>query len=249
MIGLILAGGRGTRLRPHTEEIPKPLLDINGKAILGYQLDTLIKLGISPIVIVTGFLSYKIEEYVTSNYPDHHFIFAHNAQFEHSRPAFGIITALPHLNDDVIYLNGDVIYDSRILSSIVNSSFESATAIQRVPWDEEEVNVITNEEKSIIHISKNIPEHESHGEFIGVTKLSKSFVDEIKRIIEKEGSEAFRYSFAVDLLNHAINIRNQPLYAFDVTEFEAIEIDTPEDYNEAIKKQAHIKQSEHERLS
>ncbi len=229
MTGLILAGGRGTRLRPHTEEVPKPLLEINGKAILGYQLDMLAKLHVSPIVIVTGFLAHKIEDYVQENHSDLKVIFANNAQFEDSRPAFGVISALPHLNDDVLYMNGDVHCDLKVLSDVIDSEHDSATAIQVAPWDLEQVNVVVDPDMNIRHIGKNITEADNNGEFIGVTKLSKEFVEEIKRTVEDEGAETFRYSFAVDLINHVINIRKKRLFAVDVTTSRAIEVDTPED--------------------
>ncbi len=236
MIGLILAGGKGTRLHPHTEELPKPLLEINGKAILGYQIETLSTQGVAPIVIVTGFLSEKIRDYVHENYADKDILFAHNADYEHSKPAYGIISALPHVNSDVLYLNGDVFYDPKILSAIINSEHSSATAIQKSAWDEEEVNVVLDNQMSVTHISKNITAEQSHGEFIGVTKLSRDFIEEIKAVVETEGAETFRYSFAIDLLNHIINTRAKKLFAIDITEFQAIEIDTIEDYNEAVRK-------------
>lgn len=229
MTGLILAGGRGTRLRPHTEEIPKPLLEINNKAILSYQLDMLSSLNVSPIVIVTGFLAHKIEDYVQAHYPDLKVIFANNAQFEDSRPAFGVISALPHLDDDVLYLNGDVHCDLKVLSDVINSAHESATAIQKAPWDEEQVNVVLDPDMNIRHIGKNITEADNYGEFIGITKLSKEFVEEIKKTVDDEGAETFRYSFAVDLINHVINIRKKRLFAVDVTASKAIEVDTAED--------------------
>lgn len=233
MIALILAGGLGTRLHPHTEEIPKPLLEVNGKAILGHQIEMLTKLQVAPIVIVTGFLADKIQEYVASHYPDQEFIFANNSEFKDSKPAFGIITALPFLNDSVLYLNGDVYCDIKVLSDIINTSYASATAIQKTPWDEEQVNVVLNPDTSIRHISKNITESDNNGEFIGVTKLSKDFIDKIKTILYDEGVEVFRYSFAVDLINHVINLKKQSLFAIDISMSNAIEIDTPEDLRRA----------------
>lgn len=235
MIALILAGGRGTRLRPHTEEIPKPLLEVNGKAILGHQIEMLAKEGISKIVIVTGFLSHKIEEYIKENYSEQNIEFAENKEYEDSRPAFGIITALPHLNEDVLYLNGDVHCEQKVLNDVINNQKDSVTAIQKIPWDEEQVNIVLDENMNILHIGKHITENDSDGEFIGITKLSKDFIDSIKKIIEQEGKEAFRYSFAVDLINHIIHVHKKDLHAVDVTLSRAIEIDTAEDLARANK--------------
>lgn len=235
MIALILAGGKGTRLRPFTAEIPKPLLELNGKTILGNQIDLLKEVGISRIIIVTGFLHKKIHSFIEESYPNMGIAFVHNAEYENSRPAFGIICALNQIDDDILYLNGDVLFKKEILEKVVNSKEKNVTAIQKTNWDEEEVNVVI-ESGLIKELSKNLSKEESDGEFIGVTKLSFEFITCIKEIVEKEGNEVFRHSFAIDLINHTLNQKNQDLYPIDVTNMGAIEIDTPEDYSEAMKK-------------
>lgn len=59
----ILAGGLATRLRPHTEKIPKSLVKIYGKPFLEYQIDLLRKQGIKDIVLCLGYLGEQIQEY------------------------------------------------------------------------------------------------------------------------------------------------------------------------------------------
>lgn len=243
MIALILAGGKGTRLRPHTEEIPKPLLKLNNSTILGNQIENLTNLGITKIIIVTGFLSEKIHAYIEENYPNVGITFVHNAEFEHSKPAYGIISALNYLNDDILYLNGDVLFEQQILKAIIENEHENITAIQKTVWDEEEVNVVIKD-GIIDQLSKNLSESESDGEFIGITKLSKKFIESIKEIVTSEGKEVFRYFFAIDLINHTLHQKNQVLYPLDVTHLHAIEIDTNEDYKDA---QIKIDQIENEK--
>lgn len=60
---LILAGGKGTRLKPITHEIPKPLVPLQGKPILEYSLDLFKKFGIKDVLISIGFKGDKIKEY------------------------------------------------------------------------------------------------------------------------------------------------------------------------------------------
>lgn len=244
MIALILAGGKGTRLRPHTEEIPKPLLKLNNSTILGNQIENLTSLGVTKIIIVTGFLSEKIHAYVEENYPHAGIAFVHNAEFEHSKPAYGIISALNHLDDDTLYLNGDVLFERQILKAIIESELENITAIQKTAWDEEEVNVVIKN-GIIDQLSKNLSEGESDGEFIGITKLSKKFIESIKEIVTIEGKEVFRYFFAIDLINHTLHQKNQVLYPLDVTHLHAIEIDTNEDYKDAQIKIDQIENEKH----
>ena len=57
---IILAGGLGTRLRPLTNDTPKPLVPILGKPILHHGILQLKKHGITNIIISTGYKGYKI---------------------------------------------------------------------------------------------------------------------------------------------------------------------------------------------
>lgn len=234
MQALILAGGQGTRLRPHTEALPKPLLKLGEDTILDRQIATLTKLGITRITIITGFFAEKLHAHIQERHADLDIQFVHNAEFAHSRPAFAILNALPHLHDDdCIYLNGDVLYHAEILARIYQAPHASATAIQNTPWDEEQVKVIIAPDQTIKHISKNIALEESQGEFIGVTKLGRDLLHHLREIATHEGVETFRYAFAIDLLDHAINTRHATMGVVDVSDLPAIEIDTPEDYARA----------------
>jgi NDP-sugar pyrophosphorylase family protein len=61
---VIMAGGKGTRLLPLTQEKPKPMLEVGNKPILAYNLERLQKFGIRNITITVNYLKEQIEEYV-----------------------------------------------------------------------------------------------------------------------------------------------------------------------------------------
>ena len=61
---VLLAAGRGKRQRPFTDETPKPLLEVNGRATLDYVLTAVAKAGVERVCIVTHHLEEKIFEYV-----------------------------------------------------------------------------------------------------------------------------------------------------------------------------------------
>ncbi len=63
MQAVILAGGLGTRLRPITEAIPKPMVPVAGVPYLEHQLRQLARHRITDIVLLTGYLGHRIEEY------------------------------------------------------------------------------------------------------------------------------------------------------------------------------------------
>jgi dTDP-glucose pyrophosphorylase len=58
---VLMAGGKGERLRPLTEKIPKPLLKVGGKAIIDYNVDRLIRYGVENIHITVNYLAEQIE--------------------------------------------------------------------------------------------------------------------------------------------------------------------------------------------
>lgn len=68
MHAIIPVAGVGTRLRPHTYTLPKVLLNVAGKPILGHILDKLLDEGITSATIIVGYLGELVEEYVNANY-------------------------------------------------------------------------------------------------------------------------------------------------------------------------------------
>ena len=60
---VIMAGGRGKRLSPLTDKVPKPMLKLNNKPIIEYVIDSVISYGIKKIHISLGYLGNQIQEY------------------------------------------------------------------------------------------------------------------------------------------------------------------------------------------
>jgi glucose-1-phosphate thymidylyltransferase len=66
---IIPLAGKGTRLRPHTHIVPKPLIKIAGKPMMAYILEELERLGtVEQVIYITGHLKEKVEEYVRENW-------------------------------------------------------------------------------------------------------------------------------------------------------------------------------------
>ena len=60
---ILLAAGRGTRLKPHTDHTPKPLLVHEGKPTIDYLMDSLQEAGVSDVVLVTHYLAEQLQQY------------------------------------------------------------------------------------------------------------------------------------------------------------------------------------------
>jgi len=64
---IILAGGKGKRVKKYTKKTPKCLIKINGKPFINYQLEYLKKNNINNVIVSVGYLSSQIKEYVKNN--------------------------------------------------------------------------------------------------------------------------------------------------------------------------------------
>jgi len=103
---VILAGGLGTRLRPLTEKIPKPLVEVKGKPFLYWQLLDVEQQGFEDVVLLAGHLGEQLEEYVQS---DHGLDLNLRVSIEPEPMGTGgaLTHAFKYLDEQFILLNGD----------------------------------------------------------------------------------------------------------------------------------------------
>ncbi len=187
MKAIILAAGIGSRLRPITNEKPKTLVEVNGKPLLGHILDSLIVNGIKDIVICVGYKSEEIINYCESTYTTINFKFIDNKDFDKTNNMYSLFLAKEELNDDLILMNADLVFDSNIISGLIKEE-TSAVAVDVGTYIEESMKVTVDNE-FISSISKKISESDSKGCSIDIYKLNKSdlsiILSELNRIIIK----------------------------------------------------------------
>jgi NDP-mannose synthase len=113
---VILAGGLGTRLKPFTDVMPKPLLPIGEKAVLEIQIENLKKHGVDEVFLATNYKSDYIENFFGDG--ARYGVKLHISREEKPLGTVGPVKLLKdHLSDNFIVMNGD------ILSSIDYSKF------------------------------------------------------------------------------------------------------------------------------
>ena len=108
MKSMILAAGYGKRLGNLTKNIPKPLIEVKGKALIDFHIDKLIAIGCKKIVINVHYLAEKIINHVSAKYID-----AVDIVFSHEENILGtgggIKNAVKHFNqDDFLVINSDI---------------------------------------------------------------------------------------------------------------------------------------------
>jgi len=124
MKAMILAAGRGERLRPHTDITPKPLIQVGKHRLIEYHLINLAKAGLKDVVINISWLADQIREALGdgSNYSLN--ITYSDEGAEALETAGGIVNAMPHLGDEpFIVINGDIWCDYD-LTRLMNRNLE-----------------------------------------------------------------------------------------------------------------------------
>jgi NDP-sugar pyrophosphorylase family protein len=110
MKAMILAAGFGTRLRPITETIPKPLIEINGKPIIAHTLDALKEAGIKDVVINLHHLGDMIRQRLGDG---SHFglVIQYSPEPEIMGTGGALLLASKFLDEPFFLINGDILFD------------------------------------------------------------------------------------------------------------------------------------------
>ena len=217
MNAIIIAGGKSTRIRPLSNEIPKTMVEVYGKSILERQIEVFQSCGISDITAVTGYHSEKI------NLPNINCI--KNEEYKTTNVNEGLFCAKAKLNDSVIITYGDIIFEHEVLEQTLNFKGDIGIVID-LDWEKqytgkfgrpisEADNVIMNK-KQILKISKNLTKKDDLilAESIGIFKLSKSgakiLLDRYNHLKKSHkgkfhSASSFKDAFFMDMIQELID--------------------------------------------
>ena len=107
---IIPLAGKGTRLRPHTHLVPKPMLKIAGKPVMAYILEDLERLGgVEQVIYVTGHLKEKVEQYARTQFK---LPAAFVEQTVQDGTAGAVKLAQPYVDQDVLIIFVDTIFET-----------------------------------------------------------------------------------------------------------------------------------------
>ena len=179
MDAIILAAGKGKRIAKITGGKPKSFLKINGKSIIDWQLDYLDEFNVNNIIIVVG---YKKERFYELYEDRKNITFVFNPFYEITNVLPSFWFGMDKLNDDTLYIHADTIFDKKIFEKLIVSKGDIILPIEKKRCSTEEMKVIIKN-GFIETISKEIPNKEGIGEFIGIAKISKHALPSLKEIV------------------------------------------------------------------
>lgn len=121
MRALILNSGMGKRMGSLTSDQPKCMIEIgDGETILSRQLKILYEVGIEEIIMTTGFMNDVLEHYCRSLGMDLNYTFVVNNRYDETNYIYSIYLAREYLQDDVLMLHGDLVFDMSVLQDLLS---------------------------------------------------------------------------------------------------------------------------------
>ena len=217
---VIMAGGRGERLKPITDTIPKPMIKLGNKPIIEYNIDHLISYGIENIYLAVNYLKEQIIEYFGNGSNKGISI----KYIEESDPmgTAGALSLVDGFENDVLLTNSDLFtnidYEDFYLAFLDK---QADMAIASVPYTVNIPYAILEEENSFIHGFKEKPSN-THYANAGIYIIQKELVKTIP-----EGTFYNATNLIQDMIDSNKKIIHNPLIGY------WNDIGKPEDLNRA----------------
>jgi L-glutamine-phosphate cytidylyltransferase len=244
---LVVAAGLGSRLKDHTENLPKCMLDFGGKTLLERQIQAYKNCGIENITVVRGYKKNKIN-YKKLNYID-------NTDFENNNILNSIFYGEEVINGNIIIAYSDILFESSVVKRLLESDHDISVVVD-IDWKgyyvdrkdhpiSEAENVIFDSNNKVVKIGKIATEkQEVHGEFIGMMKLNNRGAEIFKQNFHRvkklywnkpfQRAKIFQKAYLTDMLQELVDIGTKVHCV--IIERGWKEIDTVEDYQKALKE-------------
>ncbi len=233
MKAVILSAGQGKRLLPLTQDQPKCAISIHGRSILEWQINELIKFGVSPIHVVVGFGAATVEK-VIANYDSSHAIHTlYNPFYALADNLISCWTARHEMMDDFILLNGDTLFETAVLERVLQAPPAPITLVtdEKSKYDADDMKVVV-QGTQLVRIGKTLPLEEVNGESIGMIRFQDAgpqlFRSTIENRVRQPESLKQWYLSLIDELAQ----KNQ-VATVSIKGFTWAEIDNPTDLQQA----------------
>lgn len=231
MKALILNSGMGKRMGSITEDHPKCMTEIyKNETIISRQLKQLVNLGITDIIITTGYYDKVLVDYVYSLNLNATYTFVNNPIYDSTNYIYSIYLAKDYLNDDLLLMHGDLVFDESVLNDVYKFENSCMTVSSILELPEKDFKAVIFD-KRIDKVGINFFDNAFAAQ--PLYKLNKKdwllWLNEIESFCESDKVSCYAENAFNEISKSCI------IYPLDVKDRLCGEIDTPEDL-EAIRK-------------
>ena len=143
MKALILNSGMGSRMGDLTKEHPKCMTPISeAETILSHQLRQLAKAGVNEVVMTTGLFDEVLVNYCESLNLPIKYSFVKNPIYNQTNYIYSIYCARELLDDDIVLMHGDLVFEDAVLDRSLNSEVSSMTVSSVLPLPEKDFKAV-----------------------------------------------------------------------------------------------------------
>lgn len=232
MQAVVMAAGKGSRLGSLSEGKPKSFIEIKGKKLIEYNLKLLEKSGVDETIIVTGYQCGLFED-LTDNMPNVRLVY--NPFYEMVNVLGSFYMGMNFLKDDFLYLHADTICEPRIIEGMMGLEADIVLPVDYRQCDDEAMKVRSREGK-IVQITKQMPNEQADGEFIGVALFKGNVIPAIRKKTKKLMEDKEFGAYFEGAVQKLIDEENFTVKAVPTDGAFWAEIDFPEDYERAAKE-------------
>lgn len=229
MRAIVLAAGRGTRLRSATDQ-PKCLFAPGGRALLDRYITVLDALGI-PATVVVGYREDAVRKFLAALRPKHPPTIVANPDYQLGS-ILSLARALEVVEGSVLLMDGDVLFHPDLLARLADAPHENTLLVDSaVTFSGEEYMAGVDRGRVAALRRADVQGHERAGEWVGFARLSAAAVRALKAEVTAQvasGATAGGYEDALASLLGAHDFRS-----VDASDLPWIEIDFPEDAERA----------------
>jgi len=226
MKAIILAAGRGNRLLPQTDRMPKCMLKVGSKTILEHQLDILESCKIGGILIVIGYRGDKIVKLAGNRAK-----FIENKDYARTNSSYSLWLAREKLKAGFVYLNSDLLFHPDLLKKLLKSRHSDAMIVDKNKKSKNDMFKAFVKNGRITRLGKDLDLNKAYGEAPGPLKLSSGFAAETFKEIGNRVKRGEKNHFCYTIFGKVAN--KKPLYAIDADGAYWVEVDYRKDLKKA----------------
>ena len=234
MIAVILAAGRGVRLRPLTYWIPKGLVRIGAKPLLRHSLGNLHQAGINEAIVVLGYKGEMVRQELGNICEGVSITYLKNPEYRETGSMYSLLRAEPEVDGDILLLESDLLYEPRAVDCAKQSPEPDLILVADARGSGDEVYIHADKECRLIDLGKQIGRKKAIGELVGISKLSQAFLrhmfTQAQLEIQKNRDVSYEEVIFTTAKKHAY-----PVYCVYIKGLLWTEIDSAHDLDEAIR--------------
>lgn len=203
---ILLSAGKGSRLLPLTAHRPKCLIELSGRTLLEWQLDSLFEAGIGEMVVVTGFRPDLVEAVVEARGPERGSVSTLFNPFFHVADNLGSAwIARGAMDRDFLLLNGDTLVPPALAGRLLDArpSPIRLAVDRKETYDEDDMKVLTDGDR-LVRVGKELQPGGYDAESIGFMRFMgegrAAFADMVESMLRTPEGPAQFYLRAIDRL-------------------------------------------------